>query len=108
MNGKRAKIMMENTKVLQNNKSDGSSSEMETETKGEAAMNDKGDAAEAKYKSIYIETSEPSNISASLVNTTYEDIEVAESKAKKLYIDLTIMLSKSDKFKSKHKAVKDK
>ena len=64
VNDNKAKIMKEYTHVLQNNKSDGSSSETETESKEEAAMNDKGarittfeeliDAAEAKLQSIYI------------------------------------------------------
>ena len=53
-------------------------------------------------QSIYIKTTVPTNVSVSPVNKAYEDIKVAKSQAKKVYIDLTIMLGKSDKFKSKH------
>ena len=42
VNDDKAKIIKKHTKVLQNNKSDGSSSETETESKEEAAMNEKG------------------------------------------------------------------
>ena len=90
VNDEKANIIKEHTKVLQNNKSDGSDSEVETEYKEEAAMNDKGlrliafeeliDGAEAKLQSIYVQDPEPTNLSVSLVKKAYEDIKLAEQQ----------------------------
>ena len=59
-------------------------------------------------QSIYVKTPEPTNVSVSLVNKAYRDITVAESEAQKIWVDLQVILSKSEKFKPTGKLVEDK
>ena len=118
VNASKAKVMKEFINVLQRNKSDGSGSETEVESKEEISITNNVarldafeeliNAAESKLQKIYQDTPDPSNISVSLANKAYEDIRVAESKAKEIYVELQVMVNKSEKFKAQRALVKEK
>ena len=118
VNADKAKVVKEFTNVLQRNKSDSSGSETETESKEAIlitnnvarldALEKLITSAESKLDKIYQDTPDPSNISVSLVNKAYEDIKVAESKAKEIYVELQVLINKSEEFKAKRDLVEDK
>ena len=118
VNADKTKVMKEFTNVLQKNKSDGSGSESETESKEAKVITNnvaRLDAleklistAESKLEKIYQDTPDPSNISISLANKAYEDIKVAESKAKEIYVELQVLVNKNEEFIPQRDLVENK
>ena len=112
----KAKVTKDFINVLQ--KSDGSGSETETESKEAVSITNNVarldalekliTAAETKLQKIYADTPDPSNISVSLVNKAYEDIKIAENKAKEIYVELQVLVNNSTDFTAQRTLVENK
>ena len=116
MDASKAKVTKDFINVLQ--KSDGSGSETETESKEAVSITNNVarldalekliTAAETKLQKIYADTPDPSNISVSLVNKAYEDIKIAENKAKEIYVELQVLVNNSTDFTAQRTLVENK